>query len=178
MQPCTSRIFSNVCIQISCQNKIRRLLGRIMVLESKTPRRSRRDFYTLKVENFRKIWITYGNQGQGGFSTTSGILVDYHFPKRIACTNNQLITCIMDSLRRSNHKFSSKWAATFPTWKHTTVFLTIKKTSMHHRFHSRHALAAGHSGGIFTAASPMARAPMLVKTFSPLTPHSAIYPSH
>ena len=118
-----------------------------MVLESKTPRRSPGDFYTSKVENFRKIWITYGNQGQGGFSTTSGILVDYHFPKRIACTNNQLITCIMDSLRRSNHKFSSKWAATFPTWKHTTVFLTIKKTSMHHRFHSRHAPTAGHSLG-------------------------------
>ena len=64
-----------------------------------------------------------------------------------------------------------------PSWKYT-VFLTIKRTSTHHRFHSRHALAAGHSGGIFTAASPMARAPMLVKTFSPLTPHSAIYPSH
>ena len=63
------------------KNKIRRLLGSIMVLESKTPQRSRGDFYMLKVENFRKIWITYGNQGQGGFSTTSGILVDYHFPQ-------------------------------------------------------------------------------------------------
>ena len=80
------------------KNKIRRLLGRIMVLESKTPQRSREDFYTLKVENFRKIWITYGNQGQGGFSTTSGILVDYHFSKIIACTNSQHITHIIDSL--------------------------------------------------------------------------------
>ena len=97
------------------KNKIRRLLGRIMVLESKTPQRSREDFYTLKVENFRKIWITYGNQGQRGFSTTSGILVDYHFPKIIACTNNQQITRIIDSLRMSGHKFSSKWTTTFPT---------------------------------------------------------------
>ena len=56
------------------KNKIRRLLGRIMILESKTPRRSPGDFYTSKVENFRKIWITYRNQGQGGFSTTSSIL--------------------------------------------------------------------------------------------------------
>ena len=68
------------------KNKIRRLLGRIMVLESKTPRRSPGDFYTSKVENFRKIWITYRNQGQGGFSTTSSILVGCHFPNITART--------------------------------------------------------------------------------------------
>ena len=38
--------------------------------------------------------------------------------------------------------------------KHTAVFLTIKRTSTQHRSHRRHAPAAGHSGGIFKAASP------------------------
>ena len=31
--------------------------------------------------------------------------------------------------------------------KHTVVFLTIKRTSTQHRFHRRHAPAAGYSGG-------------------------------
>ena len=38
--------------------------------------------------------------------------------------------------------------------KHTAIFLTIKRTSTQHRSHGRHAPAAGHSGGIFKAASP------------------------
>ena len=36
---------------------------------------------------------------------------------------------------------------------------------------------AGHSR-IFMAASPRARARMLIRNFSPPTPHSTIYPSH
>ena len=158
------------------KNKIRRLLGRIMVLESKTPRRSPGDFYTSKVENFRKIWITYRNQGQGGFSTTSSILVGCHFRNITARTlRGRGGDCIRDFLTTSSQKFSSKWVATFyHTWSTRTAF---KRENTQGTFLVLEGESSLHGLRIFSAASPKTRAHMLIRNLSPPTPHSAIYPS-